>query len=461
VRANPADYQLVSPGTLDGVLSLLAEAPGKWTPIAGGTEIMVQFGTGRLRQRQFVNIFGLPELTEITVTPDFIRIGAGVTYTAIRNHAGVSEALPLLAKAASWTGSLANQNRGTLGGNLVNGSPAADSPPALLVYEASVELISLRGVRTIPYAEFHTGYKQSTLAPDELVLAIVIPRPADGLRQYLRKVGPRNAMAISKVALAGVAMLDGETLRNPRVAIASVFHSPYRCLKTEAVLTDAVLTPKLIAEARATLIAEIAPLDDIRSTARYRTQVSANLLEEFLTQLLPPVHAPKVGFSAIDLFDAMRPEAAVEQLLTCCGSRRWAETLSANRPYDTPEALIADAEAVWFSLDEADWLEAFACHPRIGEKKAPTTGYLAHSEQEQAAAQETLDAFAEALLEGNRAYEAKFGFLYIVFASGRSAPELLAVLQSRLGNGRAEELQEAARQQLRITNLRLRKWLTV
>ena len=285
MRANPADYQLVSPGSLNGVLSLLAEAPGEWTPIAGGTEIMVQYGTGRLRQRQFVNIFGLPELTTVSVSPDAIRIGAGVTYTTIRNHAEVSDALPLLAKAASWTGSLANQNRGTLGGNLVNGSPAADSPPALLVYEATVDLISIRGTRTIPYADFHTGYKKSALAPDELVLAITIPRPAAGLRQYLRKVGPRNAMAISKVALAGVAMLDGETLRKPRVAIASVYHSPFRCLKTEALLADAVLSPALIAEARKTLIAEIAPLDDIRSTARYRMQVSANLLEEFLQSL--------------------------------------------------------------------------------------------------------------------------------------------------------------------------------
>ena len=163
-------------------------------------------------------------------------------------------------------------------------------------------------------------------------------------------------------------------------------------------------------------------------------------------------------FLALEEFNAATSEAAVAQLLTTCGSRRWAATVAANRPFDTPEALIADAEAVWFSLDEADWLEAFACHPRIGEKKAPTTGYLAHSESEQSAAQHTLDAVAEALLAGNRAYEAKFGFLYIVFASGRSAPELLAVLESRLANSREEELHEAARQQLRITNLRLGKW---
>ena len=161
----------------------------------------------------------------------------------------------------------------------------------------------------------------------------------------------------------------------------------------------------------------------------------------------------------LDEFNTAPAEAAIAQLLTACGSRRWAATVAANRPFESPEALIADAEQVWFSLEETDWLAAFACHPRIGEKKAATTGYLAHSESEQAAAQQTLDTVAEALLKGNREYEAKFGILYIVFASGRSAPELLAVLQSRLANGRAEELLEAARQQLRITNLRLRKWL--
>jgi len=288
MRANSDDYDLVSPGSLAAVLSLLAEAPGQWTPIAGGTELMVQFGAGRLRPRKLVNIFGLPELTEITVTPDTIRIGAGVTYTTIRSQAAIASTLPLLATAASWTGSIANQNRGTLGGNLVNGSPAADSPPALLVYDASVELISQHGTRTIAYADFHTGYKTSVLAPDELVLAIQIPHPRPGLHQYLRKVGPRNAMAISKVALAAVAHLDTGTIRNPRIALASVSHSPFRCRATEAVLTGAALTNDLISRARAALTAEIAPLDDIRSTARYRAHVAANLLEEFLRQLGTP-----------------------------------------------------------------------------------------------------------------------------------------------------------------------------
>jgi len=286
MRANPADYDLVSPASLQAVLSLLAAEPNTWTPIAGGTELMVQFAAGRLKPRKLVNIFALPELTQITTTPEAIRIGAGVTYTAIRNHPELPHIVPLLAKAASWTGSIANQNRGTLGGNLVNGSPAADSPPALLAYDAAVDLISVRGTRTILYADFHTGYKQTVLAPDELVLAVQIPRPRPGLHQYLRKVGPRNAMAISKVALAAVAQLQNGTIKTPRIALASVAHSPFRCRATEEAIANQPADLALIPPARAALLAEIAPLDDIRSTARYRAQVSANLLEEYLHQLI-------------------------------------------------------------------------------------------------------------------------------------------------------------------------------
>jgi OHCU decarboxylase len=452
VRANPAEYDLVSPGSLDGVLALLAEQPGRWTPIAGGTELMVQFGAGRLQARRLVNIFGLPELMQISVSDEAIRIGAGVTYTAIRNQAEIAATLPLLARAASWTGSIANQNRGTLGGNIVNGSPAADSPPALLAYEASLELISVRGTRIVPYADFHTGYKQTLLAPDELVLAVIVPKPSPGVHQYLRKVGPRNAMAISKVELAAVAALDGAVIRAPRLGLASVAHAPYRCRQTEAVLNDQPLTAALIAKAQAALVAEIAPLDDIRSTARYRTQVATNLLQEFLGQL-------RGSSSPLAQWNALEAEQALANLLACCGSRLWAETLAAQRPFASPQALIDAAEALWFSLAEADWLEAFAAHPRIGERKAPTTDYLASSASEQATAQQTLDTVAEALLTNNRMYEQRFGFRYIVFASGRTAPELLAVLEARLGNTREQELHEAARQQLQITNLRLRKWL--
>jgi 2-oxo-4-hydroxy-4-carboxy-5-ureidoimidazoline decarboxylase len=162
---------------------------------------------------------------------------------------------------------------------------------------------------------------------------------------------------------------------------------------------------------------------------------------------------------ALVTFNNAPATEATTQLLTLCGSRRWAQALANQRPYASRESLAEAAGATWFSLAEPDWLEGFACHPRIGERKSPTTAYLASSESEQSAAQQTLEPVAQALLLGNQAYEEKFGFLYIVFASGRTAPELLAVLESRLQNIREEELQEAARQQHRITTLRMTKWL--
>ena len=141
MRADPADYCLASPGSLLGVLSLLAAEPAQWLPIAGGTDVMVLYAAGKLPNRKLVNIWNIPELRQIEVFPDRIRIGAACAYTALRMHPIVSQEFPLLATAASWTGGIANQNRGTLGGNIANASPAADSLPALLVYDAELTLV--------------------------------------------------------------------------------------------------------------------------------------------------------------------------------------------------------------------------------------------------------------------------------------------------------------------------------
>ncbi len=283
MRARAAEYELVSPGTLGGVLELMAAEPGGWTPIAGGTELMVQFGAGRLRAKRLVNIFGLTELVGIREAEGGIWIGAGTTYTALRRSELIARELPLLARAAGWTGSIANQNRGTLGGNLVNGSPAADSPPALLAYEAELELVSVRGTRRISYAGFHSGYKQSVLAKDELVMGVFVPRVSAAV-QYLRKVGPRNAQAISKVAMGAVGSVVDGRVSGVRIGLASVSFAPMRCRATEAFLNGRAVGE--LGGARECLLGEIAPLDDIRSTGKYRAVVAGNLLEEFLGLLV-------------------------------------------------------------------------------------------------------------------------------------------------------------------------------
>lgn len=288
MRGNPHAHEMIAPGSLASVLELLAEAPGEWTPIAGGTEIMVAHAAGRLANKKLVSLWGIPDLRCIEQRPESFAIGAGATFRDLRAHAGLAADLPLLAKASSWIGAIANQARATIGGNLVNGSPAADSSPALLVYDAEIELISVHGKRRLPYSEFHTGYKRNVLAPDELLYAVHVPRRFAEHKQYLRKVGTRRAMAISKVALAGTVLFDGELVSEVRVAAASLAAFPARLCGAEAAILGRQITPATIQAAREALLAEAKPIDDIRSTAEYRRRVGANLLEEFLLGLRVP-----------------------------------------------------------------------------------------------------------------------------------------------------------------------------
>jgi CO/xanthine dehydrogenase FAD-binding subunit len=188
----------------------------------------------------------------------------------------------MLCAAAKETGGIAIQNRGTLAGNIANASPAGDSPPALLVYDAELELVSSTGARWVSYADFHTGYKQTIMRADELISHIRIPRMKDGWRQYYRKVGTRKAQAISKVCFAGAVRMEGSTVSDIRIALGSVAPIVVRCVATEKSLVGEQLDPDIIKAARKTLISEIVPIDDIRSTADYRLRVAGNLLEEFL-----------------------------------------------------------------------------------------------------------------------------------------------------------------------------------
>ena len=287
MRSNVAEYDLIQPTSLTEALQTLASDP-TLTPIAGGTELMVALSAGRLPQKHLLSINHIPELRFIEVTPEQITIGSGATFTDIRRSAAIAADFPLLTQAASWTGSIANQNRGTLGGNIVNASPAADSPPALLAYEATLTLISASGSRTMAYADFHLGYKKTALRPGELLHSIHLLRRFAGYISYTRKVGTRNAQAISKVAIAALARLDEQTrmIKDIRIGAASLRETPTRCLAAETALLNQSITPATIAAARAALATEARPIDDIRSTAKYRAAVATNLLEEFLHTLL-------------------------------------------------------------------------------------------------------------------------------------------------------------------------------
>jgi len=285
MRADPREYQLVLADNLQATAALLAEEPGKWTPIAGGTDLMVLYAAGKLPARNLVSIWDLPELRGIEVAPEVLRIGAACTYSDLQKQEIVKGEFAMLAQAASWTGGVANQNRGTLGGNIANASPAADSLPALLAYDATLEIYSVRGVRQIPYSEFHLGYKKHALAPDELIRTICLPRKAKGTVSYCRKVGARNAQAISKVCIAGLARVANGVIEEVRIGMGSVAPVPQRLKKTEQELLGKRVGRELIEMAKRTVREQIQPIDDIRSTSEYRSTVAVNLVAEFVQKL--------------------------------------------------------------------------------------------------------------------------------------------------------------------------------
>ena len=276
---------MVTPRDLTETLDRMAKQPGAWKPFAGGTDLMVLLEAGKLPHKIFLNIWNLAELRGIQTSADHVTLGALTTYTEVRGHEILAREFPLLCRAAAETGSVATQNRGTLGGNIANASPAADSPPALLVYDAEIEIVSASGVRWIPYQQFHRGYKQMDLQPAELIRRVRVPRNKNAWRQYFRKVGTRRAQAISKVCFAAAARMDPGRIGDVRIVLGSVAPTALRAVRTEEVLRGQRPEPAILNVAQEALAREIAPIDDMRSTLRYRRTVARNLLAEFIESL--------------------------------------------------------------------------------------------------------------------------------------------------------------------------------
>ena len=267
MRMAVSTLELREPRSLDEALRMLRDEA--LVPIAGTTDLFVALNFGTLAARRFLDIWRLNELRDIAVRGDVLSIGALASYTAIMRSRDVQARLPMLAEAAGQIGGVQIQNRGTLGGNVANGSPAGDSLPVLAVAEAVLVLRSADGERRVPFAQFYTGYRASVLRPDELIVAVEIP-PVEG-RQWFRKVGTRAAQAISKIVIAGV------RAPAPRIALGSVAPTVVRLPLTERALA----AQAGIDEAERVMQGEIAPLDDVRSTAEYRRRVAGNLLRRF------------------------------------------------------------------------------------------------------------------------------------------------------------------------------------
>lgn len=268
MRTAISRLQLLEPRSLKEGLRMLRDE-GPLTPLAGCTDVYVNLNFGVLPQKRFLNLWRLDELRRIEMRDGLLSIGALATYTRMIRSPLVRRRLPILAVASKEVGGAQIQNRGTLGGNIANASPAGDTLPVLAVAEAVLVLASAGGTRRLPFNSFYTGYRESVLRPDELIVSVEVPRVPG--RQWFRKVGTRAAQAISKVVMAAI-RTDA-----PRVALGSVAPTVLRLRETETVLAAG----GSIEEAREALAKEIRPIDDLRSTAEYRRRVSGNLLERF------------------------------------------------------------------------------------------------------------------------------------------------------------------------------------
>jgi CO/xanthine dehydrogenase FAD-binding subunit len=277
-----AEPPVASPGTLDEAYELLASAA--YEPIAGGTDLMVRI-TGELSPppERVLDIWHLDELRGISADEGWLTLGALTTYTDMRRSALVNEHLPALAAAAATIGAAQIQNRGTIGGNAINASPAGDTLPILLATGAELVLGGGRGERSVTADEFFTGYRRTARRPDELLLRVRIPLPA-GRQVRFRKVGTRRAQAISKVVMALAWREDGGVWRDVRLALGSVAERPVRARETETVLEGAAARRETADHASATVAAEITPIDDVRSTADYRRVVTARVLHRLLRE---------------------------------------------------------------------------------------------------------------------------------------------------------------------------------
>jgi CO/xanthine dehydrogenase FAD-binding subunit len=259
---------LLEPRSLPDALRMLRDE-GLLTPLAGCTDLYVNLNFGTLKEKRFLNLWPLDALREIRLRGETLSIGALTTYTELQRSALVRRRIPMLAAASREVGGVQIQNRGTIGGNIVNASPAGDTLPVLAAADAILVLGSAGGKRRVPFADFYTGYRKTVMRPDELLLSIEVP-PIQG-RQHFRKVGTRAAQAISKVVMAAVVG------RAVRIAIGSVAPTVVRARRTEELLASG----GSIEEARLLLLDEIAPIDDLRSTAQYRRRVCGNVLASF------------------------------------------------------------------------------------------------------------------------------------------------------------------------------------
>ena len=272
------------PASLVEAVALYGMNAGRVPILAGGTDLVVQWRSGAIDPPGFIDVSAVPELSAIEEDGDSVVIGAGATHSRIASNDLVREHLPVLAEACLSIGAAQIQNRGTIGGNIMNASPAGDTLPVAAACEARMCASSVKGDRWIPAGDFYTGYRKTALAPDEILTKVGFPKRDSKETARFFKVGTRRAQAISKVVMCVRARIRHGGIEWIKIAVGSVAPTVVRCPGTEILLAGKAIGPALVDMARQSIMDEVHPIDDVRSTSEYRRFVTGSLLARFLLE---------------------------------------------------------------------------------------------------------------------------------------------------------------------------------
>lgn len=274
-----------TPKSLDEAVLRLQENP-ELRPLAGCTDLMVAEPQDRLALPGVLDLQAIAELKGIAWRGEALEIGAVTPFSEVRDSREVQASFPALAQAAAEIGGWQIQNRASLGGNMANASPAGDSLPVLLVLDAEVVLVGPEGERRVPYRDFHLGYRQTALGPGEIIAWIRLPKPPRNALQLFRKVGTREAQAISKVVVALLGSVEDGRIFEYRLAAGSVAEVPLRLFEVEEAMVGRTAKPE-VADLAGHLAAQgVRPIDDVRSTAEYRRFALAQVVRRLTLQLV-------------------------------------------------------------------------------------------------------------------------------------------------------------------------------
>ena len=276
-------FRLQRPKTLMEAMELL-EKLDEAKPVAGGTDVILLMRDGTCKAKHLVDLSLIEELKYIEEGDGEIRIGTATTHNSLLESSLIAKKAPALRDACACIGSVQIRNLGTIGGNLCNASPAADTAAPLLTLDATVRIATHPGSRSMPLYELFAGPKLNSLQPNEILTEIRFPVPPEGSGMSFQKLGRRRGYTISVVNAAVYLELDGDFCRKARVALGSVAPTPLRPRSLEEGLKDQKLTEQLIKETASACYELVSPVDDIRASAEYRREMSSVLMKRALSE---------------------------------------------------------------------------------------------------------------------------------------------------------------------------------